>query len=177
MNGFHIAPVAHAQDLEATVALFRDYAASLPVDLSYQGFDREIADVAGKYGPPRGALLLARAPDGSPAGCVALRPLAAERCEMKRLYVVPAARGSGLGRALVHAIVGEARARGYRELLLDTLPSMGAAIGLYRELGFRDIGPYYPGAPPGTVYLALGLDRGLRTRDGAEGQTPRRSVT
>jgi len=158
MNGFLIAPVVRADDLDATVSLFREYAASLPVDLSYQDFDREIADVAGKYAPPRGALLLARLSDGAAAGCVALRPLAPDRCEMKRLYVAPSARGTGLGRALVDAIIGEARARGYRELLLDTLPSMNAAIALYRELGFRDIEPYYPGAPPGTVYLALRLD-------------------
>lgn len=158
MNGFHIAPVARALDLDATVALFREYAASLPVDLSYQNFDQEIADVAGKYGAPGGALLLARGPDGAAAGCVALRPLAPGRCEMKRLYVAPAARGTGLGRALTLAIIGEARARGYRELVLDTLPSMQAAIALYRELGFRNTEAYYPGAPAGTVYLSLALE-------------------
>jgi ribosomal protein S18 acetylase RimI-like enzyme len=177
MNRFHIGSVTRTQDLDTIVELFREYAASLPVDLSYQNFDQEVRDVLAKYGPPRGALLLARAADGTAAGCVALRPLAADRCEMKRLYVAPAARGTGLGRALVEAIIGEARSRGYRELFLDTLPTMNTAIGLYRQLGFRDIEPYYPGAPPGTVYLALGLDRDLRTRAGAEGQTPHGSVT
>jgi len=158
MNGFHIAPVVGAQDLDATLALFREYAASLPVDLSYQNFDQEMADVNGKYGAPAGALLLARGPDGAPAGCVALRPLVSGRCEMKRLYVAPAARGTGLGRALTLAIIGEARARGYRELMLDTLPSMQTALGLYRNLGFRDTEAYYPGAPAGTVYLSLPLE-------------------
>jgi len=177
MNRFHIASVTRAPDLDATVELLREYAASLPVDLSYQHFDQEMQDVVAKYGPPRGALLLARAADGTAAGCVALRPLAADRCEMKRLYVAPAARGTGLGRALVQAVIDEARSRGYRELFLDTLPTMNAAIGLYRALGFREVEPYYPGAPPGTVYLALGLDRDLRTRIGAEGQTPHGSVT
>jgi ribosomal protein S18 acetylase RimI-like enzyme len=158
MNGFHIAPVVRAQDLDATVALFREYAASLPVDLSYQNFDQEMADIAAKYGPPGGALFLARGPDGVAAGCAALRPLAPPRCEMKRLYVAPSARGTGLGRTLALAIIAAARARQYRELLLDTLPSMHAAIALYRELGFRNTEAYYPGAPAGTVYLSLALE-------------------
>lgn len=162
MSGFRIAQVERAPDIDATVTLFREYAASLPIDLYYQDFDGEIADVTAKYGPPRGALLLARDAAGLPAGCVALRAFdAPDRCEMKRLYVAPHARGSGLGRSLALAVIREARARGYRELLLDTLPAMTAALALYAELGFKAIDAYYGGAPDGTVYLSLALDRAV----------------
>src|SRR4051794_27904789 len=97
---FVIDPVASPDDLAAAAALFEAYAASLGVDLSYQGFAAELAGLPGHYAPPSGALLLARGPDGRPLGCVALRPMAGDCCEMKRLFVSPDARGLGLGRAL-----------------------------------------------------------------------------
>lgn len=158
--GYHIAPVKTVADVAAIADLFRDYAASVDVDLAYQSFDAELAALPGKYEPPSGALLLARAPDGKPVGCVALRPMhSVGCCEIKRLYVSPAGRGLGLGRGLVEAIVKEARRIGYREMRLDTLPSMTDAIALYRKFGFATIAPYYDSPVPGTIYLGLTLDR------------------
>lgn len=111
----------------------------------------------GAYAPPGGALLLARGPD--PLGCVALRPLPeAGRCEMKRLYVAPRARGLGLGGALLAAIIGEARRIGYREIRLDTLPTMIAAQAMYRAAGFIATEAYYATPVAGTVFLRLVLD-------------------
>lgn len=157
-TSFTIGPARGARDLEAVASLFVEYAASLEIDLAYQSFGDELASLPGRYAPPQGALLLAGAPDGEPIGCVGLRPLASEgACEMKRLYVAPAGRGTGLGRALAEAIVAEARRIGYREMLLDTLPSMAAALGLYRSLGFRPAAPYYATPVPGTIFLHLCL--------------------
>lgn len=153
-----IGEVTTADDLRATARLFEAYARSLPVDLGYQDFASELASLPGKYAPPRGTLLLARGADGRALGCVGLRPLEAEGCcEMKRLYIDPQARGTGLGRALAEAVVERARALGYRQLRLDTLATMTSAIGLYRQMGFIDIAPYYAPTPPGTIFLALDL--------------------
>ena len=155
---FRIAPVRTANDLKATVKLFRAYASSLDVDLSYQNFEAEMEAMPGKYAPPAGELLLARDRGGTPMGCVALRPLDAQGCcEMKRLYVVPEGRGSGLGRKLVDAVVKEAERIGYREMRLDTLPSMTGAIALYRKLGFEPIEPYYATPVIGTIFMRRSL--------------------
>ncbi|WP_332773080.1 GNAT family N-acetyltransferase [Phenylobacterium sp.] len=130
----------------------------MPIDLSYQDFGSELATLPGKYAPPRGELLLARDAAGGALGCVGLRPLAAEGCcEMKRLYLAPESRGTGLGRALAAAIIQTAREIGYGELRLDTLASMASAIGLYRQMGFVEIEPYYEPTPPGTIFMALRL--------------------
>ena len=155
---FQITPARSPDDVAAVAALMRAYAAALPVELDYQGFDDELAGLPGKYAPPAGELLLARDKGGAPLGCVALRALEHDGCcEMKRLYLQPAARGTGLGRALAEAVVAAARARGYRELRLDTLASMSTAQTLYRAMGFVEIAPYYAPTPPGTVFLALRL--------------------
>jgi ribosomal protein S18 acetylase RimI-like enzyme len=155
---FRIAPASGTEDLQVVADLFRGYAASLPVDLGYQAFDDELAALPGKYAPPTGALLLARDAGGAALGCVGLRGLDQHGvCEMKRLYLLPAARGLGLGRALADAIALEARRLGYRELRLDTLPSMARAIAIYRQMGFSLIEPYYQPTPPGTVFMALKL--------------------
>ncbi|MFN3743488.1 MAG: GNAT family N-acetyltransferase [Hyphomicrobiaceae bacterium] len=155
---FRISPVRSDEDLAAAVGLFRAYAASLGVDLAYQDFEGELASMPGKYAPPSGGLLLARSPDGTPLGCVALRAIAPDGCcEMKRLYVVPQARGTGLGRALVDEILELAVAIGYRELRLDTLPSMIDAQALYARLGFAPIDPYYETPIAGTVFMARAL--------------------
>lgn len=155
---FQIQPALSADDLAAVAQLFTTYAATLPIALGYQDFEAELADLPGKYAPPDGALFLARGVDGDPLGCVALRPLPEPGvCEMKRLYLAPAARGHGLGRALAEAVIAAARARGYRELRLDTLPTMQAALGLYARLGFVEIAPYYGPTPAGTVFLGLPL--------------------
>lgn len=153
-----IMPAQSKADLEDVAALFRAYAASLPVDLGYQGFEAELAGLPGKYAPPAGSLLIARAPSGEALGCVAMRPIEAESiCEMKRLYVTPASRGMGLGSALVQAIVERARDAGYREMRLDTLPTMQAARAMYAQAGFREIDAYYPTPVEGTIFLALPL--------------------
>lgn len=150
---------ATAADLPAVAALFREYAASLGIDLSYQGFKAELAGLPGAYAPPRGCLLLATGAGGAPAGCVALRPLANSACEMKRLYIQPALRGTGAGRALALAAIEEARTAGYRTMLLDTLPDMQTAQALYRALGFVEIDPYYPSPVNGTIFMRKTLDR------------------
>src|SRR5262245_32298 len=128
------------RDRAAIVALLREYEGSLGVSLCFQGFETEVAGLPGDYAPPRGAMLLARDVQGEGlVGMVALRPVrdAPDQCEMKRLYVRPATRGSGLGRELAMAVLDEARRLGYRRMCLDTLPGMAEARALYRSLGFR----------------------------------------
>lgn len=136
----------------------RAYVEGLGVDLSFQDVEDELAGLPGAYGAPAGAILIARAAAGRPAGCVAMRPLAtAGLCEMKRLYVLPEARGLGLGPALVAAIIAAAKAAGHRRMVLDTLEDMAAAQRLYAAAGFRPTAPYYPNPLPGAVYLGLDL--------------------
>ncbi len=144
------------RDLEVVRALFGEYVDSLGIDLAFQGFEGELAELPGKYQPPAGRLLLAW--NGARAvGCIALRPLDAERCEMKRLYVRPEARGQRLGRRLVERICAEARKAGYERICLDTLPMMVSAQSLYESLGFVSIEPYVFNPIPGTKFLALDL--------------------
>ena len=158
MTSMLIAPAHLPADLPAITQLFRAYAASLPIDLGYQGFDGELAALPGKYAPPAGALLIARDVRGASLGCVAVRPLEQPGvCEMKRLYVAPEGRGLGLGNALALAIVDAARAAGHREMRLDTLPTMLSAQALYRALGFAEIAPYYESPIVGTVFMSLKL--------------------
>jgi GNAT superfamily N-acetyltransferase len=155
---FRIVPVRSAADLDAARQLFTAYADGLAVDLSYQDFGTELAALPGNYAPPQGALLLARGGTGEPIGCVALRPMEQPGCcEMKRLYVSPLARGLGLGRALVDAVTAEAVRIGYREMRLDTLPTMAAAIAIYRQAGFEPTEPYYDTPVAGTIFLARRL--------------------
>jgi len=140
------------EDVEHVRTLLREYERSLGVDLAFQGFAQEVAALPGVYAPPRGRLLLAMDGD-APAGCVALRPITDDVCEMKRLYLRPSLRGKGAGRMLAGRIIDEARAIGYRTMRLDSLPAMKEAIALYEALGFRKIAPYYTNPVPGTVYL------------------------
>jgi ribosomal protein S18 acetylase RimI-like enzyme len=151
-----IRPAGSGEDIETVRALFDEYARELAVDLSFQGFAAEREGLPGEYVPPRGRLLLAER-GGAAAGCVALRPLDARTAEMKRLYLRPAARGAGLGRRLARAVIAEARTAGYERLRLDTLPSMGAAIAMYRALGFREIPAYRHNPVPGALFLELTL--------------------
>jgi predicted 3-demethylubiquinone-9 3-methyltransferase (glyoxalase superfamily)/ribosomal protein S18 acetylase RimI-like enzyme len=151
--------VESAADTEAVAALFREYAASLGVDLSFQGFDAEVAGLPGEYAPPGGCLLLATGGE-SPAGCVAVRDLGDGVCEMKRLYVRPGGRAGGLGRALAEAAIAFGRRAGYRAMRLDTLPSMTAARRLYGNLGFLEIPPYRYNPIEGTSFMELTLGGG-----------------
>jgi ribosomal protein S18 acetylase RimI-like enzyme len=146
-SSLRIAPAGEA-DFGQVAVLFHHYAASLPVDLNAQGFAEEIARLPGPYAPPDGALLLALK-GGEILGCIALKRLAPQVAEIKRLYVVPQGRGLGVGKALVAAILNEAARLNYREVKLDTLPHMAPAIALYRGFGFVPVAPYgsfpYPG--------------------------------
>ena len=152
----NIRPARFPGDLETVRTLFREYAVSIGIDLAFQGFEDELATLPGKYETPAGRLLLA-AKDAEMLGCVAMRPLYGGDCEMKRLYVRPAARGSSLGRRLAERICDEARAAGYARICLDTLSTMTPALKLYASLGFRDIEPYVFNPIPGARFLALEL--------------------
>lgn len=144
----------------ATRVLFQEYAAALGIDLCFQDFESELALLPGAYASPRGALVLAVQGD-LVAGCCALRAIDstdyANACEMKRLYVRPAFRGTGIGRMLAEAIVERGRILGYDSILLDTLSDMEAARALYEELGFEEIPPYYFNPIPGAHYLRAEL--------------------
>jgi GNAT superfamily N-acetyltransferase len=139
--------VAVSDDAERVRELFRAYAAELDVDLAFQDFETEVADPLGFYE----IVLLAQ------GGCAALRRIDEKTCEMKRLYVVPAARGTGLGHALAETLIAHARARGYDRMRLDTLPTMSAARKLYASLGFEEIEAYRHNPVPGTTYFELDL--------------------
>ena len=143
-TGFTIRPVSSDAHVAMVAELLEAYAASLPIDLSHEGFAEEVEGLPGEYVPPRGALLLALDTAGAAVGCVGLRPLPIQdACEMKRLYVAPTCRGLGLGKALGAAIIREAKNGGYSTMYLDTLPGMKAAQLLYHALGFEQTSPYY----------------------------------
>lgn len=147
-----IRPARTETDLDAARALFREYAESLDFELCFQGFDEELEALPGDYAPPEGALLLAEV-DSDVAGCVAVRKLEDDICEMKRLYVRPAHRRAGVGRALAEAILDKARTLGYTRMRLDTVASMHAARALYASLGFEEIDSYYHNPLPDVVYM------------------------
>jgi len=144
--------IAPADDLTIVRALITEYATSLGVDLSFQDLDHELATLDAFYEQ----IFVAR-DETRAAGCVALRRIDDEICEMKRLYVRPELRGHDLGRRLADLIIQEARQRGYKRMRLDTLPTMTAAIPLYRSLGFVEIAPYRFNPVEGTRFLELNL--------------------
>jgi putative acetyltransferase len=136
--------------------LFQEYADSLNFELDFQDFREELETLPGKYAPPLGSILVAKE-NGETVGCVAVRPLGEEICEMKRLYVKPAHRGKRLGRELALAIVEEAKRLGYRAMRLDTVVAMKEASALYRALGFQPIDAYCYNPLPGAMYFELKL--------------------
>jgi ribosomal protein S18 acetylase RimI-like enzyme len=148
--------VATAAEVPLVRELFKEYAASIGIDLSFQDFNAELDGLPGKYAPPDGVMILARK-KREPCGCVALRKIDSRTCEMKRLYVRAAARGLGIGRALVARIIEEARARGYTSMRLDTVPAMKSAISLYKSFGFQEIAPYTFNPIEGAHFLEKAL--------------------
>ena len=152
-----IRPCVSSLDVAEARRLFVEYAESLNMSLCFQGFDRELASLPGDYAPPKGALLLAER-SGEVVGCVAMRPLEPPGiAELKRLYVRPAGRGLGAGRALTEAVLDLARAAGYDRIRLDTLPGMKSAQALYRTLDFKEIPPYRPDPIEGAFYMERAL--------------------
>jgi GNAT superfamily N-acetyltransferase len=156
MTDISIMDAHQGSALEDARALVLEYADTRGFPLTWQGFDDELAGLPGQYAPPRGRLLVARL-DGEASGCVALRPADGDACEMKRLYVRDAARGHGLGRLLCERVIAEARAIGYREMLLDTLERMAEANRLYAALGFVQTEAYRYNPLPDVRYLRLDL--------------------
>jgi putative acetyltransferase len=151
---------AAAGDFAAARVLFQEYAAGLGVDLCFQGFEAELGRMPEMYGAPEGCLFVAHAEERL-VGCGALRRLTAGKiCEMKRLYVRPEARGTGLGRILAESLVAKGRSLGYAIMRLDTLAHMIAARELYRSLGFAEITAYYENPLPNVVYMELDLTAG-----------------
>jgi GNAT superfamily N-acetyltransferase len=150
----NIVPATAAHDLEDVRILFGEYSGLVAEALCFQNFDQELEALPGQYAPPGGVLLVARDQDAA-AGCVALRQLDAGTGEMKRMYVREAYRGSGLGRRLALAVIEEARKRSHKRVVLDTLPKLASAIALYRDLGFRETGPYLASPTPGAICFEL----------------------
>ena len=150
---------AHAEEnLVCIRELFIEYAEAIGIDLSFQDFADELANLPGEYVPPDGGVLLALV-DGRPAGCVALRSFGEGICEMKRLHVRPAFRGRGIGLELAKAIIDQARTVGYERIRLDTIPSMKPAITLYESLGFKTIKPYRYNPIKSAQFMELVLRR------------------
>jgi putative acetyltransferase len=156
-----IVPALTDPALSHTRNLFREYGLTPGVAPCLEDFEREIASLPGSYAPPGGKLLLAMQESAANSeeaiGCIALRGLRPGVCEMKRLYVRPAFRGSGAGRELIRSLIGDARSIGYQRMLLDTLPSMTEAHKLYRRLGFREIPSYQKNPIPGALFFELTL--------------------
>lgn len=152
----NIRPARFPDDQEAVIAIFREYIGSVSVDLGFQNYDAEFAALPGKYAAPQGRLLLAWL-ENDVVGCVALRKVDDATCEMKRVYVRPAARGHRLGYQLVERILDEARAAGYARICLDVLPEFAAARHIYTAFGFTDAAPVAHNPIPGTRFLGRDL--------------------
>lgn len=156
-GAIRIATATTDEHIDAARRLFSEYAASLGIDLGFQGFESELANLPGDYAPPHGALLLALQGEDA-VGCAALRPLDTPGiAEMKRLYVTPGGRGRGIGPRLTGAIIEAARVAGYERIRLDTLPTMGSAQRMYERFGFRDIEAYRYNPVDATRFLELEL--------------------
>ena len=144
-------------DIEHAKTIFRDYESWLGLDLCFQGFEDELRNLPGKYAAPKGRLYLAKV-NGTTAGCIALRPLSSDLCEMKRLFVREGFRGMQIGRMLIERVIDDARKIGYASMRLDTFPpKMGKAVQLYESYGFREIAPYYHNPNEGVLFMELAL--------------------
>jgi ribosomal protein S18 acetylase RimI-like enzyme len=144
-------------DIADVRAIFREYESSLGLDLCFQGFEDELKNLPGKYSAPDGRLYLATVDDAI-AGCIALRPLDSNACEMKRLFVRQEFRGLSIGRILIERVIDDARDIGYATMRLDTFPpKMGKAVQLYESYGFREIEPYYNNPNDGVLFMELEL--------------------
>lgn len=172
MAAASIAEAREAADIEACRALFTEYQRELGVSLCFQGFDRELATLPGDYAPPRGRLWLARVA-GAPAACVAMRPLQPGIAEMKRMYVRPAHRGTGLGRRLAQLAIGTARELGYQRLVLDTLPQLRTALALYAGLGFVQAPKYNDNPIENVRFLSMDLSPEPRAQNSELSCAPR----
>jgi ribosomal protein S18 acetylase RimI-like enzyme len=149
-----VSPAHTAVQIQTIRELFLEYRDSLGLDLCFQNFNEELAELPGRYAAPKGRLLLAM--DGEEAtGCVALREIGPGVCEMKRLYVRPKFRQQGTGRLLARTVIRAAREIGYERMRLDTLGSMREAIALYESLGFQRIEPYYANPIVDAVFMEL----------------------
>lgn len=151
-----IKQVQTKKEIENIRVLFREYEKFLGVDLCFQGFEKELADLPGQYSPPYGQLFIAL-DNGIPAGCVAVRKIASDICEMKRLFVRPEARGKGLGRKLAQKTIVTAINFGYSCMRLDTLESLSDAVNLYTKLGFKKTLPYCINPLEGAIFMELDL--------------------
>jgi GNAT superfamily N-acetyltransferase len=151
-----IVQVQNPEDLATVRQLFEEYWNSFGFTPCFQNFASELAGLPGDYVPPGGRLALAII-DGLPAGCVALRRLDERRCEAKRLYVRPAFRSAGVGRALLKWVIAEAKAAGYQEMVGDTMPVMSQALAMYDRMGFERTGPYGDKPTEGAIYIRLAL--------------------
>lgn len=140
-------------EIEEAKAIFREYEQWLGLSLCFQSFEEELASLPGFYAPPDGRLYLARI-DGETVGCIGLRKLSDGICEMKRLYLREAARGKGVGQALIEKVIADAREIGYAKMRLDTFPpKMGKAVSLYESHGFYEIEPYYENPHGDTLFM------------------------
>jgi ribosomal protein S18 acetylase RimI-like enzyme len=144
------------EHLEVVRTIFREYAESLNIDLSFQDFEAELAGLPGKFAAPRGRILLAES-DGQIIGCIAVRPLDDTICEMKRLYIRPSGRGQQLGKQLAVRICHIAQEAGYTFIRLDTLSTMLAARQLYTSLGFKEISAYVFNPIEGAIFMERDL--------------------
>ena len=165
-----IIKVTDGENLSHVRELFLAYAEWIGIDLSFQNFNEEMANLPGDYAPPTGRLLLAFH-DDKPAGCVAVRKLDGNICEMKRLYVLPEFQGSGIGKSLAQEIITEAKGLNYAKMRLDTMPKMASAQNLYRSLGFKEIAPYRFNPEPGAVFMELDLIATESTEDSEKEKT------
>lgn len=148
---FEIREATGVEDMAIAAALFREYQTWLDIDLCFQDFEAELANVDKMYAPPRGVIFIASV-NGQDIGVGALRPVSDTCCEMKRVFVRESARGLGIGKAIIDLLIARGESSGYVTMVLDTLPKLKTAQAIYKALGFQEIPAYYKNPLPGVVY-------------------------